>query len=375
MKNSQNDLTRRQFIKTGIGNAAAITLAGPILHAESLKKSTQEGAGGLICGSFISCFHPNVWDMQYSDATLFWKEENWRALIQDMNNIGMNTVIWANTAFWGRPLFPGYEKTVGYPLQMGCTDPLKTVAEEADRLDMKVFYGMGLRGRVSQVRDYNSLQKPWPDSWFQWNTALAEALVDRYSGHKSFGGLYIPYEIVYQEHHYELYEKLIKTYLRPAIGKVKLLISPGSLGDVPTPDTLVRDMERIDIDILAPQDLAGRFQDIDQSIKAVRKNADALERFAKPIKEIGVTLWSNCETFVLEKTPDGRAVCMPGPIERISRQIEIQSPLVEKLITWIYPGVMNRHSELVNIGHPSTDQLYHQYVAYLKEKKIKILLR
>lgn len=365
-----SNFNRRQFIRTGIGTVAATAL-GPILHAKESKKPTPDGAGGLLRGSFISCFHPNVWDMQYSDRTLMWKEENWRALIQEMHQIGMDTVIWANTAFWGRPFFPGYESTVGLPFTMGCTDPLRTVAEEADRLDMKIFYGMGLRGRVSQVQDYHRLQKPWPDVWFQWNTALAGALVERYGDHKSFAGLYNPYEIDFKEHHYELYEKLIKEYLRPVIGRVKLLISPGSLGNVPNPDTLLKSLERIDIDILAPQDLGGRHQDINQALDAVRKNADALERFARPINNIGVTLWANCETFVLESTPDGRNACVPGPIERITRQIEIQSPLVEKLITWIYPGVMSRHTELVNIGHPSSDKLYHQYVSYLKEKQIK----
>jgi len=362
---------RRQFIRTSMGSVAAATLAGPILHAETSKNTEPRGAGGLISGSFITCFHPNVWDMQYSDATLLWKEENWRALIQDMHDIGMDTIIWANTAFWGRPLFPGYEKSVGLPLTMGCIDPLRTVAEKADRLNMKVFYGMGLRGRVSQVRDYNRLQKPWPDNWFRWNTALAKALVDRYGSHKSFAGLYNPYEIDFHDHHFELYEKLIKGYLRPSIGKVPLLISPGNLGNAPNPDKLIRDMERIDIDILAPQDLGGRYQDNDQSIRSAHKNAEALKRFAQPLKNIGVTLWSNIETFDFESTPDGRNALIAGPIERIARQIEIQSPHVEKLITWIYPGVMNRHTELVNIGHPSTDKLYNDYVAYLKERKIK----
>ena len=364
-------INRRQFISTGIGTVATVAITGSILQGKEAKEPTFGGAGGLLRGSFISCFHPNVWDMQYADGTLLWKEENWRALIQDMHNIGMDTVIWANTAFWGRPFFPGYEKTVGLPFIMGCKDPLKIVAEEADRLDMKVFYGMGLRGRVSQVQDYRKMQKPWPDIWFQWNTALSEALMERYGDHKSFAGLYIPYEIDFEDHHFELYEKLIKKYLRPVIGKVKLLISPGNLGDAPNPDTLIKSLERVDIDIMAPQDYGGRFLDIKQAIGATRKNADALELFSQPLRDIGVTLWSNCETFVFEDTPDGRTACLPGPIDRIIQQIEIQFPLVEKLITWIYPGIMNRHTELVNIGHPSTDKLYHQYVSYLKDKQVK----
>ena len=364
-------LNRRQFIKTGVGTVTAAAISGPVLHANESKKSTADGAGGLLRGSFISCFHPNVWDMQYSDATLFWKEENWRALIRDMHYIGMDTVIWANCAFWGRPLFPGYEKSVGLPLKMGCEDPLGAVADEADRLGLKVFYGMGLRGRVSQIQDYHKMQKPWPDVWFRWNTALAEALISRYGDRQSFAGLYIPYEIDFFDYHVELYEKFIKKYLRPVIGKVKVLASPGNLGMIPQPGTFLKDLERTGIDILAPQDYGGRDQNVNRALDSVRQNADALEHFARPIRDTGVTLWSNCETFNMESTPDGRNALIAGPIERITKQIEMQSPLVEKLITWIYPGVMNRHTGLVNIGHPSTDKLYKQYVAYLKSKSIR----
>ena len=28
-------------------------------------------------------------------------------MIAQMHSVGMDTLIWSNTAFWGRPLFPG----------------------------------------------------------------------------------------------------------------------------------------------------------------------------------------------------------------------------------------------------------------------------
>ena len=142
--------------------------------------------------------------------------------------------------------------------------------------------------------------------------------------------------------------------------------------DVPGHEKFVKNMVAgvTGIDIVAPQDYAGRTHDIDKAIGNAHRNAEALERLNGPMRESGVTLWSNCETFVLEGTPDGRRACVPGPIERIRQQIEIQSPLVEKLITWIYPGVMNRRTDLVNIGHHSTDKLYRQYVDYLKAKSL-----
>jgi hypothetical protein len=329
---------------------------------------TTQGAGGYISGSFIFVCHPNVWDTAYSDASMFWAADNWRALIRDMHAIGMDTVIWANTAFWGRPLFPGYEAKVGRRLRTGCEDPLGIVADEADRLGMKVFYGVGLMGRVSQVRDYSGMEKPWPDSWFRWNTALVGALLERYGSRPSFAGLYIAYEMDFLDHEVELYETLIRKHLRPVIGRTKMLASPGEL-DSPSRDMdkFLKKVERAGFDILAPQDYGGR-GGIETGVQNAQANARGLERAARPLADMGVTLWSNCETFRLDGTPDGRSVCMPGPMERIRRQIEIQSPLVEKLICWIYQGVMNRRTDLVDVGHPSAQTLYAEYVAYLKQK-------
>lgn len=107
---------------------------------------------------------------------------------------------------------------------------------------------------------------------------------------------------------------------------------------------------------------------VDHALKMVRGNAEAIKKIAPKLRENGTAVWANCETFVLGPTPDGRHDCLPGPMERIARQIEMQSPLVDKLITWIYPGVMNKHNELVNIGHPSTDKLHTDYVKYLQSK-------
>ena len=320
-----------------------------------------------ITGSFFDLQHVNLWDaMWWTDQCRFWKEESWRALIRDMHEIGIDTAICGATALWGRPLFPGYEKTVGRPLLMGCDDPLGACVDEADKLGMKMFYGVGFRGRCSQVRDYADMKPPWIEEWFTWNQALAEALVDRYGDRPSFAGLYMSYEIDFHDYQVELYEKLMGEYLRPAIGEVPILASPGSLGEHSDPQKLPGQLERMGINILAPQDYGGRRRDVNEALDLVRGNARELERFRSRIESVGVTLWSNCEVFDLEPTPDGRACCVPGPIERVRQQIEIQAPLVEKLICYQYQGIMNRRTPLVDIGHPDTDKLYRGYVEYLQ---------
>ena len=372
-------LNRRKFIERGVETIAAATVAQGVAHAEETSERTsvgsgQEGTEPRLQGSFFDLMQTNPWDAAYwTDECRSWREENWRALFLQMHQVGIDTAICGSTAFWGRPLFPGYEKTVGLPMKFGCEDPLGTCADEAERLGMKMFFGVGLRGRCSQVRDYSGMEKPWPEIWFRWNTALAEALVDRFGDRKCFGGLYIPYEIDFHSLQVELYEKWIRQYLRPTVGKVTLLASPGNIHEKHC-GTAVKDLpkalERVDIDILAPQDYGGRRVAIPAAVGLARENADALARLRKGARDIGLTLWSNCELFQFERGPagPGRGRCIGGPIKRVKEQIALQAPLVDKLICFQYQGIMNKHTELVNIGHPTADKLHQGYVAYLNEK-------
>ncbi len=356
------------------GMAAAAAMGPWSSSARAASPGTSTAATGVGCeprisGSFFDLIHINWFDAAYwTDTCLHWPEASWRALIRDMHGIGIDTAICVSTAFWGRPLFPGYENTVGIPIKFGCRDPLGACVDEAERLGMKLFFGVGVRGRVSQVRDYTGMQPPWPEVWFRWNTALAEALVDRFGRRKCFAGLYVSYEIDFRDYQVALYEKLVKEYLRPAIGDVKLLASPGSLGRHKNLDLLCGQIERMGINILAPQDYGGRRSKVADALELVQGNAEALRRVGGRLRDMGVSVWSNCELFNLRANPSGRGVCVPGPIERIVKQIEMQAPVADKLICYQYQGIMNRRTDLVDIGHPSTDTLYRGYVAYLNRR-------
>jgi hypothetical protein len=364
-------MNRRDFMRLAAGTAALAQTGERQARAEAQAQPPAARLRGPLTGSFLFIQHVNPWNAAYCDECLTWREDNWRALIRDMHAVGIDTGIWINTAFWGRPLFPGYDRKVGRPLKtMGCEDPMGVVADEADRLGIKLFYGIGFRGRCSQIRDYAGMEKPWPDIWFTWNTALAKALVERYGHRRSFAGLYIAYEIDFHDLHVELYEKLVKQHLRPVIGDVKLLASPGNIGiEVKDLGKFPRMIERTGINILAPQDYGGRHSNIGKAVENARRNADALAKVGPALRDMGVGVWANCELFLHEGTPDGRGAWMAGPIERIRQQIEIQAPVADKLICFIYQGAMNRKTPLTNIGHASTQRLYDEYTGYVKTRR------
>jgi hypothetical protein len=149
------------------------------------------------------------------------------------------------------------------------------------------------------------------------------------------------------------------------VGQVKLLASPGRLGRRPNLEKIPAGVVRMGIDIPAPQDYGGRSTDTARALELVKLNAGGLERLRRPLKNAGVAWWANCEVFVFERTPSGRHLTLPGPVDRLIQQIRPRAPFVDKLICYQYQGLMNRRTRPVNMGHASADNFYREYKRFL----------
>ena len=333
-------------------------------------------AEARFTGSFYTIQHVNIWDMQYwDDICRFWKEENWRALVGDHAAVGIDTLFSLQMALWSRPLFPDPQCRVGKQLLMNCEDPAMVVADEAARHGMKVWYGLGLWGRVSEIADYQGLSKPWPDKWFQWMQVLAEMLMERYADTESFGGFYMPVELsgdperesaCFREEDVELFARCMRESIRPVIGRTPVFASPAILqpGDY---SILRRQLDELDIDVMAYQDLGGRGTAKPEDYERIKLAAETYEQLAPVHHDAGLQLWANCESFSRCDPPTWRPVAFTGDMDRIAYQLKVCSPPVDKVITCMYQGVWNKQTELVNIGPPEAGKLYEEYAAYLKE--------
>ena len=331
-------------------------------------------AEARFTGSFYTIQHVNTWNTQYwDDLCRFWKDENWRALVADQAAVGIDTLCAAQMASWTRPVFPDPECRVGKQVLMNCEDPAMVVADEAARHGMKVWYGLGLWGRCSEIVDYRGLSKPWPDRWFQWMRTLAEALMERYSDTESFAGFYLPVELsgdplreftCFAEEHVELFTRCMRESIRPVVGRIPIFTSPAVFhpGDY---SILRRQLDELDIDVIAYQDLGGRGGAGPEDYERVDLAAEAYAQLAPVHHDAGVQLWANCESFSRCDPPTWRPVTFVGDMERIAYQLKVCSPPVDKVITWIYQGVWNRQTDLVNIGPPEAGRLYEEYAAYL----------
>jgi len=69
-------------------------------------------------------------------------------------------------------------------LDIACDDPLEAILDEADKLDMKVFPGVGLYAWFDFTEDS-----------LKWHMQVAEELHEKYGHHCSFYGWYVSEEI------------------------------------------------------------------------------------------------------------------------------------------------------------------------------------
>jgi hypothetical protein len=316
----------------------------------------------IITGSFMDIQHVNNWDAQYwIDQCREWKDKNWEALIKDMFDIGIDTVLITGCALWGRPLYPADIGSVGLQLPMGSKDPLGRIIKTAGSLGMDVYAGLGFFGRNSMC--YNIDLTPEHDSWL---INMAEDILDKYSGYKSLKGLYLSSELsrvdqggLFKEDEFEETCKFVYN-LRKSIGRLQLVTSPDNLG-MPGDwqiGRLTEQLRQMDIDVFAYQDHAGFNEDYEKAAKG-------FEVISKIHHGLNQQLWANCEVFSFRKRPDGRNVCIPSEFERIRRQLLLSSQYADKIIIYQYQGIMNKMTDLVNIGHPDSQKLYGEYMHFL----------
>lgn len=306
--------------------------------------------GPLITGSFIDIQHVNNWD----------------AIVADMHEVGIDTVILTGCAIWGRPLYPANRETVGIQLPMACPDPVGAIVRAADRRGMGVYLGLGAFGRYSL--NANPDLSPEHDTWLG---NMAEDLRDRYGAYEALRGFYITAEAhgikeggLFAQDDCDKTARFVQS-IRERVGNAKLVMSPANLKK-PRPEQpapLQRQLQQLDVDIFAYQDHAG-FEKVYKDLSFTR----AAEGYAliRPLHEkLGQQMWVNCEVFeYTEKRPDGRRVCTSCAFERLERQLRVAAPIADKLVIYQYQGLMNSRSRLVNIGAPGAEALHDAYVSF-----------
>jgi hypothetical protein len=340
-------LSRRRFLYGLGGGVVAAGLGGGVFASVAAKP---------ILGSWFEFQHHHppesgAWNPALADFSC----GQWDAKIKEIAEIGMEYLVLLCTAvrfkaFYPTQIFPKYE--------LKCYDPLESVLAAADKYGIKFFIGGGFYG------DWTSADTITDPIATRKTLQAIEEITRVYAHHPSFYGWYWPNEAFIDSSYSDEYIQYVNTCshaARSVTPKAKLMIAPYGTRVARPDDKYVRQLEQMDVDIIAYQDEVGvhksKVTETAAFFKQLRKAHDRVPR---------VALWADVEVFQY-KGEVYRSDLLPAPFERVQRQLEAVSPWVDTILIYQYEGMMNKPGSPSFAGNPASTQLYSEYVNWLKK--------
>ena len=346
------ELNRRDFLVALGGGASTLALK-------------QAGAGIVpgvtkpISGSWFEFqHHAMVEGVDWNPACARFSTKQWEEKIQEIAETGMKYLVLMATAlnfkaFYSTSIFPKWE--------LACPDPLEAVLAAADKHGVRFFIGGGFYGDWASnniIRDPVAAKK---------RLQAIEELTHLYGHHKSFYGWYWPNEAEiapYYSQEFIDYVNGCSRLARELTPKAQIMIAPyGTRRAIPD-DKYVRQLDAMDVDIVAYQDEVGvrksKATETSAFYKGLRKAHDR-SRKAK--------IWADVELFEFEGAVYNSAL-MPAPFTRVLHQLEAVSPWVDEILVYQYQGMMNKPGSEAFAGNPASTKLYSDYCNWLRTRPV-----
>lgn len=351
-------MKRRTFFKA-CGLTSASLLTANYSWATNGADYKRNPAIKPIIGSWFEFEHTSVAEGKYWNPALRkFTTEQWKAKVKEIKEAGMEYLVLMSVAYDGKTY---YSSKLAPQHDFVCTDPLEAVLSAADECGIKFFIS-------------NDFWGDWADSGnMMTDPAIAkirekgmEETAEKYSHHKSFYGWYFPNES-------GLFNTIDETTMQYVNNCSKIarklvphsvnLIAPYGTKSVRANDDYVRQLEKLDIDIMAYQDEIGV-----KKTKAgtAGKYYEAL--YKAHMKAGRARLWADMEVFEFEADVYKSAL-LPAPFDRVLKQMEDISPFVEHILIYQYMGIMNKPGSLAPAGHPDAEKLYTGYTGWLKAQR------
>jgi hypothetical protein len=342
--------SRRSFLgNLGIGLASASLLGGCV------SRPAGQAAVKPIRGSWISVWWDDRRHFYWNDACLHFSALQWEQAIRDVAGLGMEYLVLLAIAKGGKAF---YDTKLLPKLELECPDPIEAMLTAADRHGVKFFISSDWYGEWDEaaLRDPGRVRK---------RLQMMEEIAQRYSRHRSFYGWYWPNEACLSPYFAESFMAYVNessAEARRLTPKAKTLTAPYGTSRAVCDDTFVRQLEKLDVDIIAYQDEVGCLRMTpSQSERAFATLRQAHDRVPQR------ALWADVETFAWEGSPNQQtSPLVPAPWERVRAQLEAVSAHVNTVLIYQYQGLMNRPGTPAFAGHPESTRLYQDYVAWLK---------
>lgn len=314
------------------------------------------GSAKPILGSWFEFQHHSSkegvpWNPALADFTC----KQWDAKIREIAEVGMEYLVLLCSAvhfkaFFPTQIFPKYE--------LKCEDPLESVLKAADKYGIKFFMGGGFYGEWTDphiITDPVATPK---------RMQAIEELARLYSHHRSFYGWYWPNEAEINPYYSEEfigYVNACSKLARSLTPKSKILIAPYGTRIAKPDDEYVRQLEKLDVDMIAYQDEVGVRK------SKVSETAAFYEGLKKAHDRVSnAKIWADVEVFEFEGEVYDSAL-LPASFARVQKQLEAVSPWVDTILIYQYQGMMNKPGSRAFAGPPASATLYSDYVSWLKK--------
>ena len=282
---------------------------------------------GPITSTFID-------EITYDIPSSNWTRRQWKRDLDNMRNVGIDTLIFIRGGFYGKTIYPSsYFHTEDTDYFAGF------ILEEAAKRKMKVYMGL----YISTIDWSGGNAKGEIDL----NRHFIDEVYARYNGIPSFAGWYIPQEASKNELNIPEVMKGLSYLCKEKDSAMPVLISPYFNTPVTGGDFTVSQHAEEWHDIFskcAGQIDACAFQDGSAPIETMREYFVETKRLCD---EFGMAHWVNTET--IER--DVRCMYYPIPFNLLKKKLEIHKEYAEKIITFefshflspqsIYPSARN----------------------------------
>lgn len=342
---------RRRFLR-GLGAGAALLSLNS--GCRNLGSPTSRKIQP-IRGSWISVWWDDRRHFYWNDPCLQFTAEQWQLAVKDVAELGFEYLVLlaiakGGKAFYDTPLLP--------KLEMACADPIGALLTGGDKYGVKFF----LSSDWYAEWDERALHDP---SRGAKRFQMMQEIAARYGKYRSFHGWYWPNEAHLSPYFTDNFIRHVNECSREArrlTPKAKTLTAPYGTNKAVCDDRYVRQLEGLDVDIIAYQDEVGCLRmTAEQSVAAFERLRRAHDRVPQR------ALWADVETFAWEGPANKQtSPLIPAPFERVRAQLEAVSPYVDKVLIYQYQGLMNKPGTRAFAGHPASGKLYEDYVAWLR---------
>ncbi|BEG97776.1 hypothetical protein BSYN_00410 [Bacteroides sedimenti] len=312
-----------------------------------------------IMGSWFEFEHGFGPEGKYWNSVLpKFTEEQWKSKIKEISETGMQYLVLMAVANAGKTYYPSKLQP---RRDYACSDPLEAILAAADECGIKFFISNDFWG------NWQDLNKMMTDSDVaKLREKAMEEIAEKYSHHKSFYGWYYPNESGLWNfiddttiNYVNRCNKVAKELTPHSVN----LIAPYGTKSIRLDDQYVRQLEKLDIDIIAYQDEIGVKK---TKVGYAGKYFEAL--YKAHAKAGRARLWADMEIFEFENEVY-KSPLIPADFNRILKQMEDISPFVENILVYQYLGIMNKPDSQAYVGHPNSSKLYTDYMNWLKAQE------